>query len=456
MQRESNRAAGLKRELGLRDLTLFAIACIVGTRWIASAAHAGPGSILLWLLAAIFFLIPLSIAVAVLTVKHPEAGGLYRWTRADFGPWHGFLAFWIYWTGIAIWFPSAAMFYMSIALSDSGLGDNRLGLVSASLAAIWIALGTNLVGVKIGKWTENLGASASWILGALLVTVAALVWRRQGSATTFHLLPDFNWDTVSFWATIAYAMTGLEMLGLMGGEIRDPRRNMPRAAWISSVFTTLFYVGTTMALLIVLRPDRISELNGLAQVASAAGQVLGAWWLTRVIVVLLLATAIGQFGGLGSSVSRMPFAAGVDHLLPAAFAKVHPRWNTPHVSIITFGLLASVLLVVLQFGDTLRAAYQALVSLMVIGGFLPYLYMFGSAWKAGKRWSASSGIGMTLLAIACSVVPTGEIHNVWLFEGKLAGGTFAVVASGWLIYRRYESQGHGSISRVSFGPGKLG
>jgi len=165
----------LKRELGLRDLTLFAIACIIGTRWIASAAHAGPGSILLWLLAAIFFLIPLAIAVAVLTVKHPVAGGLYRWTRADFGPWHGFLAFWVYWAGIAIWFPSAAMFYMSIALSGQGLAENRVELVSASLAAIWIALGTNLVGVKIGKWTENLGASASWILGVLLVIVAGLV-----------------------------------------------------------------------------------------------------------------------------------------------------------------------------------------------------------------------------------------------------------------------------------------
>jgi amino acid transporter len=174
-------------------------------------------------------------------------------------------------------------------------------------------------------------------------------------------------------------------------------------------------------------------------VSNAAAQVLGTSWLPSVIVLLVLATAIGQFGGLGSSVSRMPFAAGVDHLLPAVFAKVHPRWNTPYVSIVTFGILASGLLVTLQFGDTLRAAYQALVSLMVIAGFLPYLYMFASAWKAGRRWSASSGIGMTLLAIACSVVPTGEIHNVWLFEGKLAGGTIAVIGSGWVIYRRYVS-----------------
>jgi glutamate:GABA antiporter len=389
-------------------------------------------------LAAIFFLIPLSIAVAVLTVKHPVTGGLYRWTSADFGPWHGFLAFWVYWMSTAFWFPSAALFYVSVALSAQGFAENPAVLVLVSLAAIWIALGTNLVGVNIGKWTENLGASASWILFALLAVVAALVWRRQGSATTFHLLPEFNWSVVNFWATIAFALTGLELVGLMGGEIRDPKRNLPRAAWISSVFTTLFYVGTTAALLVVLRPGQISEINGLAQVGSAAGQMLGASWLPRVIVVLVLATAIGGFGGQGASVSRMPFAAGVDHLFPAAFARIHPRWNTPYISIITLGVVASGLLVAIQFGDTLRAAYQTLVSLMVITGFFPYLYVFGSAWKAGRRWSASSGLGMTLFAIVCSVVPTGEIHNVWLFEGKLAVGTVAVVASGWLIYRRYK------------------
>jgi len=429
----------LKRELGLRDLTLFAIACIVGTRWIASAAHAGPGSLLLWVLAAVFFLIPLSIAVAVLTVKHPEVGGLYRWTRTDFGPWHGFLAFWVYWVGIAFWFPSAAMFYTSIALSPLGLSENRVALVSVALAMIWIAILTNVVGLRIGKWTENIGALASWTLGALLVTVAVMVWRRHGAAMKFYLLPSVKWDTISFWSTIAYAMTGIEMAGLMGGEIRDPGRDVPRAAWISSVFVTLFYAGTTAALLVVLRPEQISELNGLAQVVTSAGQILGAGWLAPATVLLVMATAIGQFGGLGSSVSRMPFAAGVDHLFPAGFAKVHPRWNTPHVSILAFGMLASVLLVVAQFGDSMRAAYQTLVSLMVIAGFLPYIYMFGSAWKAGRRWSAFFGQAMTALAVVCSVAPTAEIGNVWLFELKLAGGTVALIVSAWVIYRQYSA-----------------
>lgn len=431
----------LKRELGLRDITLYAIACMIGTRWIAAAAHAGSGAILLWILAAIFTVIPIAVATVSLTLRHPEAGGIYIWTRGDFGPWHGFLAFWTYWMGIAFWFPSAAMFYMSIAAAAVGpeyehLAGSRRYLVIASLAAIWFALGTNLVGVKIGKWTENLGASAGWVLAGLLIAAAFLVSKKRGPATPFHLLPDFSWETMSFLGTIAYGMTGFEVVGLMGGEIRHVTRDINRAAWISSLFVTIFYAGSTAAMLVIARPENISELNGLAQVGSAAGQLLSANWLSPVIALLVLATAVGQFGGLGSSVSRMPFAASVDHLLPAALGKIHPRWSTPYISILTFGVVASVLLVVSQIGDSARAAYEVLVSLMVIAGFLPYVYMFGSAWKAGHRVSSLAGWGVTGLAILSSVVPSMEVHNVWLFEFKVFAGTAAVVGSGWLIYRK--------------------
>lgn len=422
----------LRRELGTRDLTLFSIATIVGVRWIASAAHAGPGAILLWVLAALFFLVPLAVAVTALTVRHPETGGMYVWARTDYGPWHGFLCFWIYWMGTAFWFPGAAMFYTSAA----GFGSTRSSLVVASLAAIWFALGTNIVGVRIGKWTENLGAIASWILGILLGSAAILVWQKQGPATEFHLLPSLDWNTVSFWASIAYGMTGFEVAGMMGGEIRDPVRVLPRAAWYSAIFSVLFYAGCTAALLVILLPEQISDLDGLGQAGETVGRILGAPWLAPVIAVLVLGSAVGNFGGLGSSASRMPFAAGVDGLLPAAFGRVHPKWQTPWVAIIAIGVVASGLLVLIQVGDTARAAYQTVISLMVISGFLPYVYVFGSAWKAGKRLSAVLGWSVSALAILCSLVPSGDIHNVWVFELKLAVGTAAVVGSGYLVYRR--------------------
>jgi amino acid transporter len=437
----ANSGPELKRELGLRDLTLFAITCIVGTRWIPAAAHAGPGSVTLWLLAAVMFMVPLAIAVAALSAKYPGTGGFYLWTRNDFGRWHGFLAFIVYWISIAFWFPSAAMFYMgagtyALGPSYAHLANSRPWMLTVSLIAIWIALGTNMIGMKIGKWTQNIGAICTWVLGALLVTVAALIWNRSGPATPMDFAPTWNWDTISFWSTIAYAMSGIEMAALIGGEIRDPGRNLPRAGWIASAVTTVFYASTTIALLVILRPEKISELNGLAESGAQAASALHIAWLSPVIAVLVMASAVGQFGGLGTAVSRLPFAVGVDRLLPSAFGRIHPRWGTPHISILALGVLASFLLIVIQLGDTMRAAYQALVSLMVINGFLPYLYIFGSAWKTGKRLSAISGWAITLLAILCSVVPTAEVKNVWLFETKLAVGTLAVIATAALLYRR--------------------
>lgn len=433
--------------MGLRDVTLFAIACIVGTRWIPAAAHAGPGSVTLWLLAAVLFVVPLAIAVAALIVKYPGAGGLYLWTRGDFGPWHGFLCFWVYWMGMAVWFPSATMFYMSVAFTTLGpkyahLANERGPLLAVSLLVIWIALGSNLIGVKVGKWTQNFGGSASWVLGGVLVLVACLIYSRRGSATPMHFLPQWNWGTLNFWSTIAYGMSGLELGGLMGAEMHDPERTMPRAGWIASGFATVFYAAATIAMLVMLRPEKISELNGFSDVAHTAGVTLGVFWLAPLIAVLVLVNGLGQIGGIGTAISRLPFAAGVDGLLPNLFARIHPRWGTPHYSILILGMVASFLLVAMQIGDSMRAAYEALVSLMVITGFLPYLYIFGSAWKAGKRFSAVSGWAITILAILCSVVPTPDIANVWLFEFKLAAGTAAAIGTAWLVYRRHLIRGH--------------
>jgi amino acid transporter len=431
----------LKHELGSRDLTLFAITCIISARYIPIAAHAGPASITLWLLAALFFVVPLTIAVAKLVVKYPGTGGLYLWTRRDFGPWNGFLCFWSYWISIAFLFPNAALLYMKVVFSLFGptyarWGDNRFLLLAAAVALIWLAMGSNMIGLKVGKWTENLGALATWALGVLLAVIACMVWVRRGPATPLHLLPKWNWGTVSFWSVIAYAASGMEGPGMMAGEMRDPERTMRRAGWIATGFVAVFYMSATAALLVVLPPDKISELNGFAEVGDSAERLLGVGWITPLIALLVLVGGIGLIGGVGTATSRLPFAAGVDGLLPKAFSRIHPRWGTPYLSTLALALTSSLLLVLYQLGDTMQSAYKELVAMMVIAGFIPYLYIFGSAWKGGKRMSAAFGLAVTVLALFCSVVPPTEVPNVLLYESKLVTGTLAVVLSAWIVYRR--------------------
>jgi APA family basic amino acid/polyamine antiporter len=255
-------------------------------------------------------------------------------------------------------------------------------------------------------------------------------------STPLNFAPAWNWETLGFFGTIAFALSGMEAIGLMAAEIRQPRRTVVPAAWIGTIFTTVFYAASTLALLVLIRPGSISELHGLADGSDVAAGLLGLRWLTPLIALIVLVNSIGGWGGLGSAVSRMPYAAGVDHLLPPAFARLHPKWATPYLSILVFGGVASALLFAVQLGDSLRAAYQALLSLMVLSGFIPYLYLFASAWKAGRHLASVSGIAVTLLTIVSSAVPTGEVGSIWLFEGKLLAGTALMIGTAWLTYSR--------------------
>ena len=400
--------SGLRRELSVRDLTLFGVVGLIGLRWIPAAAHAGSGIIVLWLLAGVLY---------------------------------GFMCFWVYWVGIAFLFPGAAVFYISSSAYTFGhayvhLADSRAFIICASLATIWIALGSNVVGLKTGKWTENCGAIAVAALGAVLILAAAVHWNQHGPASAIHLTPQMNWSTASFWAAIAFGITGAEYFGMMSAEIRSPERTVKPAIWLATAFVAIFYAATTLALLVLLRPETISDMRGIADGGEAVARIFAAPWASALIGLLLLANAFGSFGGMGSAVSRMPFAAGTDRLLPDVFGRVHPRWHTPHIALVTLGLVASALLLLSQLGDTMRVAYQEIVSLTLIGGFLPYIYIFLSAWKAKRNLAAAIGLGVTLFSLVCSVMPTAEVTNVWLFEGKLALGTVAMIGSGLLLYAR--------------------
>ncbi|MGH9584601.1 MAG: hypothetical protein ACRD4O_16900, partial [Bryobacteraceae bacterium] len=121
------------------------------------------------------------------------------------------------------------------------------------------------------------------------------------------------------------------------------------------------------------------------------------------------------------------------------------RWHTPHVALVTLGLVASGLLLLSQLSDTMQVAYQEILSLTFIGGFLPYIYIFLSAWKAQRKVAAAVGLSVTLFCLVCSVIPTAEVKNIWLFEGKLALGTAAMIGSGLLLYARGRARSRVSV-----------
>src|SRR5712691_10685395 len=93
----------------------------------------------------------------------------------------------------------------------------------------------------------------------------------------------WNWGTLGFFGGIAFGLSGFEAIGLMAAEIRQPRRTVAPAAWVATIFNTLFYAACTLALLVLIRPSSVSELHGIADGSDVAAGLLGWRWLTLMI-----------------------------------------------------------------------------------------------------------------------------------------------------------------------------
>jgi len=105
-----------KRVLGFRDLVFFYIVTGISLRWIATAASAGPSSIIIWIMAWLSFYSPLALSVIELSSRYPNEGGIYIWTKRAFGDFSGFMCAWTYWTCNLPYFPAVLYFAASNAL----------------------------------------------------------------------------------------------------------------------------------------------------------------------------------------------------------------------------------------------------------------------------------------------------------------------------------------------------
>jgi APA family basic amino acid/polyamine antiporter len=405
------------------------------------AAQMGATSIPLWILATVFFFVPSAFAIGRLSERYPQTGGLYVWTRETFGEWHAFLCFWIYWLGLAFLFTAALMASASMTVYAFGsrwvhLADSSAYVLPLALTALCVAIGANVIGLRFGKWIDAVGAVCTLLLCGAMVATAALVWARQGPATPLEWSFELDWKRVNFFSQMAFALTGLELAPILGGEIRRPARNLPLSGFIVAPLAAGYYLLETMAILTINPAERVSPLHGIAQSAYAAGGFTGFDWIAPVTAVLLLGASIGQLTVFGASAARLPYAVGVQGLLPAALSRVHPRWHTPHISTLVFGGLAAGFLLLVQAGETLRATYQIMTDMMTIGGMIPFVYIFLAAWKCGSRWSAAFGVAVTAIALLCALVPTEQVRSVFWFEAKLCVLTAALVVSARILYNR--------------------
>lgn len=469
----------LDRALGLRDLVLFNLVAIVGLRWLATAAKAGPSALTLWVLAALLFFVPQGLVVTELASRFPQEGGIYQWTKRALGERHGYLCGWCYWINNVLYYPNLLISTAVIATYVIGRGETGLAshlgyVLTATLVSLWFAVLLNIVGMGTGKWLQNIGGVGTYVPGLVLIVLGGITLVHGAPSanpvTSQNIVPDLTrLSGLNLWASIAFAFAGLELSSALGGEVRDPRRTLPRAILIAAPLVALVYVLGTGALLRLVPVAEINIVSGFLQATASGARMVSPalWWLAPLAAA---AYTVGNIGGVGAWLTgpaRVAFAIGLDRYFPPAFGRVHPRWKTPYVAILVQAVLATVFLLVsvLGRGTTVERAYLILLDTQLLVYFIPYVYLFISflvhrrtdapaatirvpggavgAWLVG-----GSGLAVTLLAMGVAMVPPADEARPLLFEAKVVGGALAFVALGAVIYLRAHRAGRTRATAV--------
>jgi len=448
-----------RRVLGFRDLVLFYVVTGISLRWIATAAAAGPSSILIWIGAWLVFYTPLALSVIELSSRYPNEGGLYVWSKRAFGDFAGFMSAWTYWTCNLPYFPTVLYFAAANALfifprAGIRLSSDARYYIVFSVIALGLVTLLNIIGLDVGTWLHNLGALAMWVPVAIIIVMGLIAWHRFGPANSFApraLVPSFKLKDVLFWSVLIFAFAGSETASFMGDEIKNPRRSIPFALFTAGVTVALCYILGTIAVLLALPQSEVGNLQGLVQAISKTTQRIGFDGILPIAAALIALSNLGAAGAFLAAVARLPFVAGLDRFLPPIFGALHPRWRTPWFALLTQAVLGLVFTFLGQAGTSVKGAYDVLVSMSVITYFIPFLYLFAAMFKlqgepagpgvirvpGGKPVAlamASLGFCTTVLTIALSLIPPADEPNKLLAVVKIVGLTGLVLIVGVLLY----------------------
>jgi glutamate:GABA antiporter len=457
----------LRRALGLRDLVLFNLVAVVGLRWLATAAKAGPSALALWMLAGLLFFVPQGLVVTELASRFPQEGGIYQWTKRALGEKHGYLCGWCYWINNVLYYPNllistAVIATFVVGKGETGLASDWTYVLTATLACLWLAVVLNVVGVGTGKWLANAGGIGTYIPGVVLIVLGAVGMMKglpsANPITRENIVPDLtHLPGLNLWASIAFAFAGLELSSAMGGEVREPRRTLPRAVLISAPLIALIYILGTGALLRLVPSGDINIVSGFLQAITAGAREVSPalWWLAPLCAA---AYTVGNIGGVGAWLSgpaRVAFAIGLDRYFPPAFGRVHPKWKTPYVAILVQASLATAFLLVslLGKGTTVEKAYLIILDTQLLIYFIPYVYLFISflihrrseapadtarvpGGPVGATVVGVSGLVVTLFAMGVAMIPPSGETAPGLFFAKVVGGALAFIALGGIVYWR--------------------
>jgi amino acid transporter len=337
-----------KKELTLFDSTCLIVGIIIGAGIyqtapdVAKGVSSEWGVLAIWIVGGLLSLFG-ALGYAELATAYPQQGGDYVYLSRAFGRWAGFLFGWIQLAivrpgDIAIMAFAFATYARTIYDPLAHTAFPHSQQLYAGVAVVLLTL-INILGVKEGKWTQNLLTTVK-VLGLLAIVVGAVVGpQARHSSATFEPFPL----SVAL-ILVLFTFGGWNEMAYVAAEVKHPRRNIVRALVLGTASVTVIYLLANGAFLHTL------GLSGMATSGAVATDTVNAVLPDlggRLISALICISALGAVNGLVFTGSRISYAVGQDHRAFRALGKWDSHTGTPIRALLVQALIAVSLIILL-------------------------------------------------------------------------------------------------------------
>src|SRR5262249_51579114 len=158
-------------------------------------------------------------------------------------------------------------------------------------------------------------------IGAVVLIALAVsaIWRHGPTLTAASFAPaTIDWNTISAFGVICFGLVGLELGPVMGDEIRDPQRNVPRGVVFGGILAGFIYVGSTLRLLLGVPQQEVQVVEGVLQAVDKMTASDGTGWILAPLSLVMAAALTGSTSAWLSGSARILFVSGIDRYLPKA------------------------------------------------------------------------------------------------------------------------------------------
>ena len=394
----------------------------------------GPTCIFAWLLGALLAYMD-GMVWAEMGAKWPEAGGSYVFLQKLFGkqgPLMAFLFTWQTTIQAPLVIASGAIGFAQYLTYLIPLGDIQTKMVSGGLVILLVALLYRDI-KSIGRISVFFG----------ILTGGTILWLILSGIPHFNAAQAFNFHVGSFGTSsllffalgqaslkAVYSYLGYYNVCHLGAEIKDPARNIPRSIFISITIIALLYLGMQSVILGVLPWQTVA---GSKFIVSTYFEHIYGHFSGQLATVLILCIAIASLFAVILGYSRIPYAAAKNGDFFPAFARLHPKYKFPHVSLLALGGVAFIFSLLFRLGDVITA-----IIVMRI------LIQFVSQAAGVIAWHYTQKDDERPFRMPLFPLPAIISIIIWLFilfTSKLSFilGAFGIIVSGILLFYLKES-----------------